>query len=177
LTRLPLGLMLELKDKYRLDAFLETGTSAAAETTLQAALHFDRVFTVELTAIGYRSACERLKECPNVDLRCGSSPAFIRGVLAVNPELRFLFWLDAHWCGGPKLGPECPLLHELAEIAPTHAQHVILIDDARLFLNPPPPPHDPAQWPAFETVRELCLSWEPQPTVTVQDDIIIVEPA
>ncbi len=67
-----------------------------------------------------------------------------------------LFYLDAHWCGGPKLSAkECPLLDELKIIyeRPESAQDVVVIDDARMFLAPPPPPHDPAQWPTDAEIR------------------------
>jgi hypothetical protein len=68
-----------------------------------------------------------------------------------------VFWLDAHWCGDESFGltAECPILEEIETINRHHradADHVLLIDDARLFLRPPPPPHRPEDWPDVEAV-------------------------
>lgn len=175
-SRLPLGIMTELKEKYGLDAFLETGTHIG-ETAAVAATHFPDVFTVELSIDMLTTAKKNLSRYQNITYKLGTSPEFIRETLSQHPDKKFLFWLDGHWCGGPKLGPECPLLLELAEIAPSHRSHAILIDDARLFLNPPPPPHDPSHWPTFEVISDMLKSWSPSPKVRVEYDVIIVEPS
>ena len=174
-SRLSVDLLLGLKRQYNLSAFLETGTSIG-ETAALAARHFPKVFTVEISPETFTAAQTALCELDNVLSELGSSPAFIREVLRDNPDDRFLFWLDGHWCGGEQLGPECPILFELAEIAPVHRNHVVLIDDARLFTSPPLPPHDPYQWPTFDTIKDIFASWEPAPSVRIEHDIIIEEP-
>jgi FkbM family methyltransferase len=82
-----------------------------------------------------------------------------------------VFWLDGHWSAGDTAGEgdECPLLDELATIGP---QHAILIDDARLFIEPPPPPHDPEQWPTLEQVIDALDDRE----VAIRDDVVIALP-
>lgn len=174
-SRLPLDLLIALRDKHHLNAFLETGTSIG-ETASIAAQHFSVVLTVELSPGSFHAAKRNLRQFGNVVMSLGSSPDFIRESLADNPDWRFLIWLDGHWCGGPKLGPECPVLLELAEIAPCHSRHVVLIDDARLFTSPPPPPHDPSQWPTFEEIKDTFATWQPSPSVRIEHDIIIAEP-
>lgn len=170
-------IMLSMKSKYNLTAFLETGTHIG-ETSEVASRHFQKVFTVELSKDVFDVARLRLRGLNNVISTTGSSPEFIRKTLADNPNERFMFWLDAHWCGGPKVGHECPLMFELQEIAPTHSSHVILIDDARLFTSPPPPPHDPSEWPSFDDITTLVASWTPSPIVNLElPDVIAVEPS
>jgi hypothetical protein len=69
-----------------------------------------------------------------------------------------LIWLDAHWSrdlgyGRPEFG-ECPVLAEIEAITCHGLDHVVLIDDARYFVNPPPKPHKPDQWPTFDEIAE-----------------------
>jgi hypothetical protein len=80
-----------------------------------------------------------------------------------------LFWLDAH-PGEPgtagKHG-ECPLYEELRAIFGPKYPHVVLCDDARLFVNP--------GWPSLDEVRVLAnvAGWD----VSIVDDIVRCTPA
>jgi hypothetical protein len=67
----------------------------------------------------------------------------------IENEDNILFWLDAHWSGGNTYGEndECPLIEELNVIFKFKKNYAILIDDARLFLAPPPLPHNFLNWP------------------------------
>jgi hypothetical protein len=113
----------------------------------------------------------------NISFIHGNSPQELRTLSSGfdNP----LFWLDAHWSGGTTAGEndECPLLAELDAIGEgKFAQPVIIIDDARLFLSPPPPPHKWEQWPDIGTVLaalERCGDFY----VVIKDDAIIAVPA
>jgi hypothetical protein len=49
---------------------------------------------------------------------------------------------------------------------------VILIDDARMFLGPLPPPHDSAKWPRIDEVFLLLKNQFPGSLVTIADDVI-----
>lgn len=51
----------------------------------------------------------------------------------------------------------------------------MLIDDARLFLAPPPPPHDREQWPSFMQVMD-ALRARHERYVTVFEDVIVAVP-
>jgi len=87
------------------------------------------------------------------------------------------FWLDSRWSGPGTAGDdaECPLPDEVRAIRALALDHVILIDDARYFLAPPPPPHDWRSWPsldealAFLEVPRRCWAF-------VQDDVIFGVP-
>ena len=148
-SNIPGPLLSRLRRKYRLDFFVETGTNQGNTTEL-AAIYFDVVFTCEIDGNLLAKAQKRLEEYPNIQFYQMSSPDFIR---RVKPQVSqpALWWLDAHWCGG-KIKPEkeCPLLEELEAIGGTLGHSVILIDDANYIANPPPPPHDPKQWPTME---------------------------
>ncbi|MEJ0067709.1 MAG: hypothetical protein WDO24_02070 [Pseudomonadota bacterium] len=89
-----------------------------------------------------------------------------------------MFWLDAHWSGGPSAGEveECPLLDEIAIVASGLDRHCVLIDDARLFLAPPEPPHNPDHWPTLCAITD-ALRTHHQPYIVVHQDVIIAVPA
>jgi hypothetical protein len=88
-----------------------------------------------------------------------------------------LFWLDAHWSGGETFGEEdeCPLLDEIAVIDGDGPSHIILIDDARMFLAPPDLPHEAESWP---TIDEVCHALTARRTafVSIFEDVIIRVP-
>ena len=88
-----------------------------------------------------------------------------------------IFWLDAHWSGLNTYGTndECPILEELDIINTSNSKHVLMIDDARLFLAPPPKPHKTEFWPNIETILRT-LSKIDRYTVVVDDVIISVSP-
>ena len=67
-------------------------------------------------------------------------------------------------------------MDELAVIAPHCPNHALMIDDARLFVSPPPPPHIASEWPTLIEIQSCLNTWEPTPDSYVQDDIIVVEP-
>ena len=176
MQHIPVELMFAMKHRYGLQQFIETGTYQG-QSAMLALAQFDTVTTCDIDP----AKIDRLK-----DLRlpvpkrllaiCGNSPEVL-SVLFDDPEcLPALVWLDAHWSEGPKLGPECPLLDELRAIGGTRGRHVILIDDARLFENPPPPPHDPSQWPTFAQIEATCRELGPTDIVEVFGDVIVVRP-
>lgn len=73
-----------------------------------------------------------------------------------------LLWLDAH-----EPGTDCPLWAELTCVmgSPHVADHVVLIDDARLFGDGP--------WPPLDEVIERCaLYWD----VSLRQDVIRCTP-
>jgi hypothetical protein len=115
----------------------------------------------------------------NVHLYEMNSPDFLR---LVRPQVSqpAVFWLDAHWCGGPRIGPECPLLLELAEIKGTFGHSVILADDANYMTAPPPPPHDPSQWPTMDHIRAFLDTWNEQLDVWIHPssntDVLVITP-
>jgi hypothetical protein len=142
-----------LKQKLPLQLFFETGTYKG-DTAAFVADKFADVFTVERSALLYLKASKRLKEFPNVTALLGNSPDLIAEMRLELASQSVVYWLDAHWCGGETSGAteECPLLAELAAIGDLNENSVILVDDARYFISPPPHPHDAAHWPDLDSI-------------------------
>ena len=97
----------------------------------------------------------------------------------VDRRIPTLYWLDGHWSGGPTAGvdDECPVLPEIEHIGKGHPDDCLLIDDARLFVASPPPPHDPAQWPSLVEVFDALRASRPDAHVTIVADTVIAVPA
>lgn len=201
-SNFPGSVLSNLRRQYELDFFVETGT-AQGDTTELAANVFDWVWScdVDLRMIG--RARERLKGYYGVEFSTESSPDFLR---RIEPELTHpaVYWLDAHWCGGPvKPVKECPLLEEIeaigtffnalrtkergeqpqvkrARVTENLGPSVLLIDDINLVESPPPPPHDPSQWPTMDELRSALDEWgEPYRFETYQgthSKVLIVTP-
>ncbi len=170
----PQALTLWLRDETATKVFVETGTYLA-DTTIWAAKHFDRVISIEADRQLYDAARARLASHANVEMRLGRSQDVLAALI---PKLSrpALIWLDAHWCGGDIAvageDQECPLLQEIEAIDTGKIQHLILIDDARFLLNPPPPPHKREHWPTAGAVIEQ-LRARGNGYVCVTDDVII----
>jgi hypothetical protein len=68
------------------------------------------------------------------------------------------------------------VLDELRAIAEGHPDDCVLIDDARLFLEPPPPPHKSDHWPTFDEIVVAIRSARPEHRVQVVHDIVVAVP-
>lgn len=167
-TSLPGSLLGPLRRKYRSNFFVETGT-CHGDTAELAAVMFDRVFTCELDPSLIAEATERLAPYKNVLIAQMESPAFLRKIKfqVCQPAI---YWLDAHWCGGPvKAEKECPVLEELEAIGSLNGHSVVLLDDAQLMLSPPKGIHDPAQWPTWEQIQAAFAAWPDRVDLRVVD--------
>ena len=175
---IPRVLALKLARLTNCQVFVETG-ACYGDTTEWAAHHFPTVVSIEADERLYNQTRDRLLRNGHnagVVLYQGKSPEILPRIATsfVKPLERAMFWLDAHWSGEGTGGQEseCPLLEEIAAIQGRH--HVILIDDARYFLSPPRPPHDPKHWPNIRQIIHLLRHLHPHEAVfiTVHDDVI-----
>jgi FkbM family methyltransferase len=166
-----------LKGVLPLSEFIETGTFQGATTELVAPL-FARVRTIELSETLHARAVTRLAKLQNVECLQGDAPKVLREVTPALAQSSVLYWLDAHWCGSETAGQadECPLLNELEAIGSLNEQSVVLIDDARLFLAPPPAPHNAAHWPTLDVVAERLRRVAARHSLWVINDILIFAP-
>jgi hypothetical protein len=143
-----------LVSHYPVRHFIETGTYRG-DTSEWAASVFEKVATIEGSPALHKDAKQRLSHLTNIDCHCGDSRSHLPEILQRIGCERALFWLDAHWmpeCYGKE--SECPLVDELRMIRESGAQHIILIDDARMFLAPPQLPHRASDWPTIDMVIE-----------------------
>jgi len=171
----PQELVLWARDTFGINAFVETGTNRA-ETSVWASKHFERVVTIEGQESLYRAAVAAHGQTKNLEFLHGDSRSLLAPALS-KLDRPAILWLDAHWCGEGTFGPtaECPLLEELECANQSHPDHVILIDDARLFVAPPPLPHSFEDWPGLlEVAGKLGQGKTPRYSAIFEDVIVAV---
>jgi hypothetical protein len=171
----PKELVLRLASRLSVQNFVETGTFKGA-TAFWAAQHFRTVVTIEIRPEISRAAAANPQRPPNIQFLVGNSGGLLPAVVA-GLDGPALFWLDGHY-SGPGTGDEaaeCPIMDELAAIAKATSP-IILIDDARCFLGPPPPPHDPRQWPRIDEIFAFLAQHFPGHITSIHDDVIISAP-
>ena len=172
---IPTALVLKLISRSPTPNFVESGTFYGG-TTYWAAKHFKRVVTIEINP-ELSNRVSSKPDCPsNIEFHVGSSPDILP---AIAPTLQgpTVFWLDAHYCGTGTgdTSDECPILAELNAISQVKDAY-IFIDDARYFLGPPPPPHDPGHWVGIDTIFRTLAMHHPNHATTIHDDVIICVP-
>ena len=166
---IPPKLALELKERYDLQIFVETGT-LVGNTAKWASDNFKTVYTVECSYKFYLIARNKVGTIPNVQLIHGFSQHALEGILPSLTEPA-LIWLDAHW--SPDLEYRCfdqvicPVLDEIDIISDSDQGHVILVDDFRLFGKE-------YGWPSFDVVKRALESLNK--TVTYSTDVIMAVP-
>lgn len=170
-------LLARLTELLPLKVFVETGTYEG-DSVQAATAFFDELHTIELSDELFAAAAERFKDLPQVHVHHGSSPDVLGELSGRLRRRSALYWLDAHWCGeGSARGEvECPLLFELEAIGSLSARSVVMIDDARLFLAPPPEPSNPQQWPSFSELLARLSALRSGHEMTVIDDVIVFFP-
>jgi hypothetical protein len=166
-----------LRSQAGVGDFVETGT-ATGKTALWASQRFARVYTIERSPQFFAQAQRSYGQTPNLTMLQGDSRALLPSVVG-RLQGPALFWLDAHWMAGESYGEgdECPLLEEIALIDAGRLDHLLLIDDARLFLAPPPRPHRAEQWPDLVQLIAALTARVPDRAVVVIDDVIVAVPA
>lgn len=171
---IPTELVSKIQESYNVQLFVETGTYHG-NTALWAAEHFKTVITIEASPEIYAQVIATHSQVKNVKFLYGHSKEQL-ATLVPSMNEPCIFWLDSHWCGGVSYGEsdECPLLEELLIINRSDQDHFILIDDARLFLNPPPPPHCPEQWPNINAVFDVLAAHGSRYTSVFEDMIVSV---
>jgi hypothetical protein len=170
----PQELVLRLAKEFGVGTFVETGTHKG-NTSAWASSHFSRVVTIEGSELWYERTKPRLEALGNVSMFPGHSREVLPKVVEAlsGPAI---FWLDAHWSGRQTAGADeqCPLLDEIAAVNRAAQDTFILIDDARLFLAPPEPPHDVNQWPDIGATVAALNACRPRYVVVFEDAIIAV---
>jgi hypothetical protein len=171
----PIELIAFLRQTFRIGTFVETGTFQG-DTAAWASGQFPTVITIERSDKLHRLARDRHGGLRNVSFLYGDSRQTLRELL---PGIQgpAIYWLDAHLCGGDTYGhgDECPLLEEVAVIKAAGVEAFILVDDARLFLAPPPD-HDVAAWPGLQEVARALTAGTEQGYLAVFEDVILWVP-
>lgn len=171
----PEELVLRLAHEFDVPYFVETGTLKRA-TAAWAAPHFRQVWTIEASKEYHARARERHQARQNIHFVLGDSRAELPRIVG-ELDGPAVFWLDAHWSGHTTFGVEdqCPVLDEIGIVNRSRHPSYVLIDDARLFLSPPQPPHRVEQWPAIATVV-ATLDRPVERYIVVTEDVIVAVP-
>ena len=128
---------------------------------------FTRLISIELSSELCDRAKLRFQKFNHIELLQGDSGDLLPTVLSGITE-RCLFWLDGHYSGGftAKASLATPIIGELRTIfAHSVRDHVILIDDARLF-------NGTEDYPTVKEVIELVQVNRPDFEVSVAHDVI-----
>lgn len=145
------------------NVLVETGTHVA-KSAIWASDWFKQVYSVEAVSHYYQRSLMNVMQSGknNIKLYHGNSIDVLPVVLKQLFEPA-VFWLDAHWSRdleGNKPSVVCPVLEEINIIKQSNFNHVILVDDARLFDNEP-------GWPSLDVVL-----YELGYNAFVEDDVI-----
>lgn len=160
------------------EVFVETGTFEGDSLAI-ASRKVAECHSVELSQTYFDGARERFAGQPNIHLHLGESAAFLRAVAPRIAGRSVLYWLDAHWCAAENTAgqdSQSPILEEIKAIDKLCQSHTLCIDDARLYLCPPPAPHRYTDWPDFYSVITALLRVAPEHRFMVLNDVIIVYP-
>lgn len=143
--------------------FVETGTYRG-DTLARAAPLVDRAISIELDPTLAELARSRFRGHPHVEIRTGDSAVELAGVVA-EIDGPALFWLDGHYSGGATADSGAsPILAEIEAIAASPHDHVVLVDDIRLFDGTD-------GYPELDALRNAIVARRPDWEVVVEHDI------
>lgn len=153
--------------------FVETGTYVG-QALGWAARGFERVWTVELNPDYLAQAKINNPGLANITYLQGDSASELPKIMS-RLKGPALFWLDAHAGAGFFANEDiCPLVEELETVLASPHEHCIIVDDARAFLAPPPPPFDYRKWPSLDQIFTAVAKRPGYNIVTIADVLIIV---
>ncbi|HTY44456.1 MAG TPA: hypothetical protein VMD52_00470 [Patescibacteria group bacterium] len=151
---------------FSLKVFIETGT-LFGDTVDAVKNMFDRIFSIELDEELYEKAKKRFEKFGHISILQGDSGKVLPELLPTISE-PCLFWLDGHYSswGTAKGQLEAPIIMELTCILNHPVKnHVILIDDARLYIGK-------GDWPDIKEFKAKILDKYPDFVFEVEGDII-----
>jgi hypothetical protein len=163
-----------LRTQMTLTVVVEGGTFLGT-TALSLSKEFGKVYTIEKSSVMFEKAKGNVGAIQNITQLQGDTREHLPDIVAKTDNV--LFWLDAHWSGGDTYGEsdECPLVEELNIIFNSPmSNYAILVDDARLFLAPPPLPHKIENWPAIKKIASVVPDHF---DMIIHDDVIYITPS
>lgn len=166
------AMMLEHAKKYNATRFVETGTFLG-DTSFFMKDYFYKVDTIELDIKLADKAVKRFESIENVKVWQGDSGVVISELLkTITNETIVFFYLDGHFSGGitAKADSNTPISKELELIFNHSKNHVIFIDDARLFFS------NEVDYPPYEELVKQIKMYNPRAEVSVDLDIIKILP-
>lgn len=153
-------------DKFLINLFVETGTYLG-EMVDATRRTFEKIYSIELDDTLYKNAKKKYIKYNHISLIHGDSSKILP-IIFSKIKQSCLFWLDAHYSGGitGKGEVETPIREELNCILKNSKfDHVILIDDARLFIGK-------KDYPTLKELKKLISKKRPNYYFIVKKDII-----
>ncbi|MCW3073842.1 MAG: hypothetical protein JWP69_911 [Flaviaesturariibacter sp.] len=159
--------LLRIAKQYHLSVLVETGTFLG-DMVFAMEPHFKTIYSIELSKEFHAQAQKRFRNSAKVRLVFGDSAKKLKEVVAELNEPA-LFWLDGHYSGGTtaKGDKECPVYEELESIFSSSLHHVIIIDDARLFIGK-------NDYPTFPELTSFVKGYHAEATLSIENDSILI---
>lgn len=163
------NVLLQLQHRYQLSTLVETGTYLG-DTLFAVYPAFNKLYSIELSEHYYNKAKKRFKRFPKINLIHGDSGQELKKLVG-QLSAPALFWLDGHYSGGltAKGEKECPIFEELNAIFSSSLPHVIVIDDARLFVGA-------KDYPTVDELRNYLQTHRPNYSLSIDTDSIRLLP-
>jgi hypothetical protein len=157
-----------LQAEFKYSIFIETGTYLGEMIEAQMN-NFSHIFSIELSERLYLDALNKFENNKNVTILQGDSGEVLVAVCA-QLDQPAIFWLDGHYSAGitAKGKKQCPIYEELSAIFnANHLPHILLIDDARLFVGE-------NDYPTISELSSFILSRRPLAKINCENDVIQV---
>ena len=155
-----------LAQKYGIRVFIETGTFLG-DMVASVTSYFDRIYSIELNEDLFKQAVKRFAGYKHITIVHGDSSQVMPEILRpIN--IPCLFWLDSHYSAGitAREEKETPIWKEMRYICEHPINnHVILIDDASLFIGK-------NDYPEIGSLQRFVNNRFPGYISDVHDDII-----
>ncbi len=152
--------------KYKFNTLVETGTYLGDMVEAQKG-NFAQIISIELSEELFKRARHRFRDNNHVTILYGDSGKVLHQVV---PGLmkQSLFWLDGHYSGditalGEKVSPVFEEFDAIFSGPPLN--HVILVDDANLFIGT-------NGYPAADALIRHVKSKNPKYTMMLQNNIM-----
>ena len=152
--------------KFDIKIFIETGTYKGG-TVMSVKNIFNEIYSIELDQSLYKNASNKFSKYQHIHIIQGDSSKVLPSILSKIDEPS-LFWLDGHYSADitAKGDLNTPILKELELILNHHIKnHIILIDDARLFVGVD-------DYPTIGELKIFLGKINPKLNFEVEDDII-----
>ena len=152
-----------------ISTLIETGTYLG-DMIMKQKDNFSKIISVELSKELWKKAVMRFKDFNHIEIVNGDSSVELKNVLR-RIEDPVVFWLDGHYSGGitAKGESNCPIYGELDAIFETNRKdHVILIDDARLF-------NGQNDYPTMQQIEGYVRKHWPECGIETHSDIIQIQ--
>jgi hypothetical protein len=173
------AVILSYKKKHNASVLIETGTFLG-DTIEQFKNDFEKIISFELSPELAAKAAKRFENYQHITIIKGDSGKLLTKYLE-NTDVPCLFWLDGHYSSEFFIGNELiktakgdkntPVVEELKTILSHRIKdHVILIDDARIFTGE----HD---YPSIPELKKIVSDYCNKFSFVVKKDIIRITPA